>query len=199
MINRRVVLSWLSAVGVSAIRTPRPLVSSPTQGTGDGWQKFPGNPVLGGQYGTCFDICVLQDQGKFRMWLSWRPKKSVAISESSDGIQWSAPRIVLPPDPSTGWEDDINRPSVVRRGDGYHMWYTGQTWSKTPSAEGREDGHSAIGYATSNDGVDWVRQSSKPVLAAETPLGRRGGHVPPCALGREERTVANVVFRRRPI
>ena len=103
------------------------------------------------------------------MWLSWRPKKSVAISESSDGIHWSAPRIVVPPNPSSGWEDDINRPSVVKRGDGYHMWYTGQTWSKAPSAEGREDGHSAIGYATSSNGVDWVRQSSKPVLTAKAP------------------------------
>jgi hypothetical protein len=65
MINRRIVLSWLGAVGVSAIRTHQPLASAPTPGTGGEWQKYPGNPVLGGQYGTCFDICVLEDQGRF--------------------------------------------------------------------------------------------------------------------------------------
>ncbi len=167
--NRRVVLSWLGAAGVSAFKTLDGIAAVKTGGTAGGWRKYQGNPVLGGQYGTCFDICVREDHGMFRMWLSWRPKKSIALSESSDGIKWSAPRIVLPPNPSSGWEDDINRPAVVRLGNGYHMWYTGQTWSKRQSAEGRENGHSAIGYATSSNGVDWIRQSSKPVLSAEAP------------------------------
>jgi beta-1,2-mannobiose phosphorylase / 1,2-beta-oligomannan phosphorylase len=123
-----------------------------------GWVKYKGNPVLGGQYGTCFDICVLRESGQFRMWVSWRPKQSVAITESADGIQWKPPQIVLGPRPETGWEDDINRPIVVRRNDGYHMWYTGQ-------AKGR----SAIGYATSIDGITWARQSDKPVLVSEAP------------------------------
>jgi beta-1,2-mannobiose phosphorylase / 1,2-beta-oligomannan phosphorylase len=123
-----------------------------------GWTKYKGNPVLGGQYGTCFDICVLRESGKFRMWVSWRPKQSVAITESADGIHWKPPEIVLGPRPETGWEDDINRPIVVRREGGYHMWYTGQ-------AKGR----SAIGYATSADGIAWVRQSEKPVLVSEAP------------------------------
>jgi predicted GH43/DUF377 family glycosyl hydrolase len=123
-----------------------------------GWEKYPGNPVLGGQYGTIFDICVLHEEGVYRMWVSWRPKKSIALTESKDGIHWSTPEIVLPPDPQTGWEDDMNRPVVVRRDDGLHMWYTGQAGSK-----------SKIGYAKSANGRDWVRQSSKPVLEATLP------------------------------
>jgi predicted GH43/DUF377 family glycosyl hydrolase len=121
----------------------------------DGWVKYPGNPVLGGQYGTCFDLCVLHESGKYRMWVSWRPKQSVALTESTDGIHWSPPQIVLGPRPQTGWEDDINRPTVVRREDGYHMWYTGQA-----------KGSSSIGYATSADGIVWVRQSDRPVLVS---------------------------------
>jgi len=167
MINRRVVLSWLGAAGLSALRTSKGVAELTAPGTTGGWQKYQGNPVLGGEYGTCFDICVIEEQGKFRMWLSWRPKKSIGLSKSSDGIHWSAPRIVLAPNPSSGWEDDINRPVVVKRDDGFHMWYTGQTWSKQSSPEGRLDGHSAIGYATSSDGLDWTRQAAKPVLAAE--------------------------------
>ena len=122
-----------------------------------GWEKYSGNPVLGGQYGTCFDICVLHEQGRYRMWLSWRPKKSVALTESKDGIHWPAPRSFCP-EPDTGWEDDINRPVVVHREDGYHMWYTGQA-----------DGKSKIGYAKSSEGRVWVRQSPKPVLESTCP------------------------------
>ncbi len=114
---------------------------------------------MGGKYGTCFDISVLKERDTYRMWLSWRPKQSVALVESHDGIHWSEPpRIVLPPKEGNGWEDDINRPVVLKREDGYHMWYTGQA-----------NGHSWIGYATSPDGINWLRQSSQPVLSPELP------------------------------
>ena len=126
-------------------------------GSGD-WVKYTGNPVLGGQYGTCFDICVLREADKYRMWVSWRPKQSIAITESKDGLHWCPPEIVLGPRPESGWENDMNRPVVVRREDGYHMWYTGQA-----------KGQSRIGYATSPDGRAWARQSLKPVLEAVAP------------------------------
>jgi len=130
----------------------------PAAETAGGWRKYAGNPVMGGQYGTCFDIAVLREGGKYRMWLSWRPKKSIALVESADGFHWSEPpQIVLGPRPETGWEDDINRPVVVKRADGYHLWYTGQV-----------KGKSCIGYATSADGVTWKRMSDKPVLVADT-------------------------------
>ncbi len=121
-----------------------------------GWVKYEGNPVLGGKYGTCFDVCVLKEAPGYRMWVSWRPRKSVAVVESPDGVHWAEPpTVVLGPRRETGWEDDINRPVVLRLQDGYHMWYTGQA-----------AGHSAIGYATSRDGVQWQRASNKPVLSA---------------------------------
>jgi beta-1,2-mannobiose phosphorylase / 1,2-beta-oligomannan phosphorylase len=163
---------WCCAVGGILFLTPVPRLpaagqaSSPPPAaqnaegnvqTTAGWVKHPGNPIMGGQYGTCFDISVLLDGGTYRMWLSWRPKQSVALVESKDGVRWSEPpRIVLGPRKETGWEDDINRPVVLKRGDGYHMWYTGQA-----------KGHSWIGYATSPDGVTWKRMSEKPALAPE--------------------------------
>jgi predicted GH43/DUF377 family glycosyl hydrolase len=83
----------------------------------------------------------------------------VALVESQDGIHWSEPpQIVLGPRKETGWEDDINRPFVLKRADGYHLWYTGQA-----------KGHSWIGYATSPDGVTWQRLSDRPVLTADQP------------------------------
>jgi predicted GH43/DUF377 family glycosyl hydrolase len=124
-----------------------------------GWVKYEGNPIIGGQYGTCFDVSVLKDGGRYRMWLSWRPKQSLALVESKDGIHWSEPpQIVLGQRKETGWEDDINRPVVLKRQDGYHLFYTGQA-----------KGHSAIGYATSADGIVWKRMSDRPVLSPEKP------------------------------
>jgi predicted GH43/DUF377 family glycosyl hydrolase len=123
-----------------------------------GWLKSSANPVLGGKLGTCFDVALLREDGQYRMWFSWRPKASLALVESADGIHWTEPVIVLGPNKGTKWEDDINRPVVVRRADGYHLWYTGQA-----------HGHSWIGYATSQDGKTWTRRSATPVLSPEQP------------------------------
>lgn len=130
-----------------------------TTTTNGAWVKYSGNPVMGGKYGTCFDVSVLKEGDNYRMWVSWRPKGSIALVESKDGLHWSEPpKIVLGPRRETGWEDDINRPVVIKREDGYHMWYTGQS-----------EGHSRIGYATSVDGVVWRRMSEKPVLSPDQP------------------------------
>jgi predicted GH43/DUF377 family glycosyl hydrolase len=153
--TRRQLVRLLAAAGAGFALLPSSRLFASPEGD---WVKYQGNPVLGGQFGTCFDICVLREAGVFRMWVSWRPKQSVAITESKDGIHWSPPEIVLPPEHSTGWEDDINRPIVVRRGDEYHMWYTGQA-----------KGKSKIGYATSGDGRVWKRQSPTPVLESTEP------------------------------
>jgi sucrose-6-phosphate hydrolase SacC (GH32 family) len=122
--------------------------------TAGGWKKHEGNPVLGGRLGTCFDVAVLKEDDIYRMYFSWRPKKSIALAESRDGIHWGEPAIVLGPNPTTDWEEEVNRPVVVKKPDGYHLWYTGQA-----------RGHSWIGYATSRDGKGWDRRSAKPVLS----------------------------------
>src|SRR5438477_13152739 len=80
-----------------------------------GWVKSPDNPVLGGDLGTCFDISVLKEQDLYRMWFSWRPRKSIALVESRDGVRWSKPPlIVLSPNDKNDWERDINRPIVIK-------------------------------------------------------------------------------------
>jgi predicted GH43/DUF377 family glycosyl hydrolase len=121
-----------------------------------GWRKYEKNPVLGGELGTCFDMAVLDEGNTYRMYFSWRPKRSIALVESSDGIYWSEPRIVLGPRSRFGWEGRVNRPAVIKHKNNYHMWYTGQSKDR-----------SWIGYATSLDGVRWQRASDKPVLSPE--------------------------------
>ena len=127
--------------------------------TNGGWIKYENSPVLGStETGTVFEPFVLEDTHGYRMYFSWRPRKSIAVTTSQDGVNWSDPRIILTPKLDTGWEDDLNRCTVVKREDGYHMWYNGQargcTW---------------IGYATSPDGYEWTRHGNKPAVRPEYP------------------------------
>jgi len=139
----------------STVNAPRPPSNEPE--TAGGWTKYAGNPVLGGSLGTCFDICVLKEGKSYKMWFSWRPKKSIALTESTDGIHWGEPVIVLGPNPGNDWETDLNRPFVIHNRSGYRMWYTGQTNTQ-----------SRIGYATSKDGKVWERPVKEPVLVPDT-------------------------------
>ena len=123
-----------------------------------GWRKSEQNPVLGGALGTCFDVSVRKEGNTFRMWFSWRPRRSIALVESADGIHWSRPVIVLRPDTASGWQSAVNRPTVLKRPDGYHMWYTGQASER-----------SWIGHAVSDDGRAWRRTAQEPVLSPEQP------------------------------
>src|SRR6185437_10596754 len=84
-----VVLTLLGAGWASA--APAELSFPPTS---SGWEKYPGSPVLGGSLGTCFDVAVLKDGDLYRMYFSWRPRKRVALVESTDvftGINRSSP------------------------------------------------------------------------------------------------------------
>ena len=129
-----------------------------TQG---GWVKYEGNPVFGNaEIGTCFDVHVHKLPGCCRMYFSWRPKASIAYIESEDGVHWNdTPHIVLEPDPASGWEDDVNRNSVVRFPDRTYMWYTGQS-----------RGFSRIGCTVSTDGEKTFHRISRfPVMIPELP------------------------------
>lgn len=130
-------------------------------GTRDGWEKYQKNPVLGGRYGTCFDLSVMWDEGIYKMWFSWRPKECIAYSESKDGLEWGEPVKVLEPDPESEWDrDELNRPSVIKKDGIYKMWYSGQM---DPY---KNEGRSYIGYAQSTDGIHWER-FSKPVMVPD--------------------------------
>lgn len=121
------------------------------------WKKYSNKPVLGNENtGTVFDPYVMKDlDGKYRMYVSWRKNKSIAVTTSEDGINWSELKEVLNRDKSTGWEDDINRATVIYKDDMYYMWYTGQT-----------NNVSKIGYAVSKDGYSFEK-IEQPVLVPE--------------------------------
>jgi len=134
------------------------------KGTRAGFVKYKGNPVLGGELGTCFDVSLLYEDSIYKMYFSWRDKKSVALTTSEDGIYFTEPTILISPiEHEKHWEDNINRPCVIHGSDGYHMWYTGQ-YNQTV-----REGTSQIFHAFSEDGVHFERTSDSPVLSPELP------------------------------
>ena len=139
-------------------------MSDKKQGTNGGFEKYVHNPVLGGHLGVCFDISMLYEDGIYKMYFSWRDKKSVALTTSNDGIHFGEPIILIEPrEHERHWEDDINRPCVVKTEEGYHMWYTGQYH------ETNREGTSHIFHAFSKDGINFERTNDEPVLSADKP------------------------------
>lgn len=143
-----------------------------------GWRKYEGNPIIGDENDFKFDNHVVKLEDKYRMYYSWRNHYSIAMTESLDGIHWSEPVLVIQPRPETGWEDDINRGTIVYKDGFYQMWYSGQTtggvemesdeWTEAYlEASTNESGTSAIGYATSEDGVNWQRYDEPVILPSE--------------------------------
>jgi predicted GH43/DUF377 family glycosyl hydrolase len=122
------------------------------------WVKYAGNPVLGGNLGTCFDMSVLVVDDRHRMWFSWRPKHGIGYAESTDGLNWEVrDEIVLGPaaeDPAEQLE--VTRPFVLDEGGRLTMWY---------AAHGKD--RVVISRASSPDGVVWQRHGV--VLAPASP------------------------------
>jgi beta-1,4-mannooligosaccharide phosphorylase len=124
------------------------------------WEKFPGNPILGGALGSCFDISIARVADGYRMWFSWRPRRGIGLAESRDGLVWTArPDVVLGPDGRDAEEcREVSRPYVLLD-DGHHtMWYAGHGEDRV-----------VIRRATSSDGVAWERSGTvlEPVVAWE--------------------------------
>jgi predicted GH43/DUF377 family glycosyl hydrolase len=145
------------------------------------WVKYENNPVFGdSKTGTCFDLIVLPGGGsgfKYKMYFSWRPKCAIASALSSDGIHWTEPEILLAPDETTGWEDNINRCAALELDGALHMWYTGQAHD-----------NSWIGYARASSGGKLERMSREPVLFPELPCENMSV-MNPCVLWDEKRRV----------
>lgn len=123
------------------------------------FKKYENNPILGNaQLGTCFDVYVTRENGKFRMDFSWRKKDALAVCFSDNGIDWSEPVITLDADKKSGWEDMVNRNCVLKIDGKYKMWYTGQA-----------RGYSYIGYAESDDGIHFKKICDNPIMIPTNP------------------------------
>ena len=119
--------------------------------------------------------CIIKDGDRFRMYYTANDGKDhwcAGYAESPDGVAWTKPKLgavayagskdnnlVLFADPSRG-ERRLAHPWVIKDGDGYRMYYSVTT----------QGGTYAIGTATSEDGIHWVKDPKVIVL----PRGPKG-------------------------
>jgi predicted GH43/DUF377 family glycosyl hydrolase len=107
---------------------------------------------------------VISDSGVYKMWYTGLDNNGVfrvGYATAPDGVAWTkyAGNPVLDVGASGSWEgEDVVRPTVIKEGSTYHMWYHGS------------DGvTSRIGHATSLDGLTWTRDAANPVLDVDPP------------------------------
>ena len=161
--------------GRTWIRFPSPVLTEQNQ-----WEL----PVLcdmdGRDYtepvvvGGVLEPSVMYFAGKFRMWyvgvgeLNHMLTFRIGYAESPDGMVWTRRATpVLDVGEFGDWDDAVvSHVNVVRDGDQYRMFYFGSsllTAAYCDSIGGCIQMPGAIGTATSNDGVRWVRAPG-PVL-----------------------------------
>jgi hypothetical protein len=152
--NLKVTVPWLNTIGL-AIFNPQT-------------QKFEKNslaPMMDRSHEDPFSISypsILFENGVYRMWygsnLSWGKDQSemkhvFKYAESVDAIHWTRTnQIVLNlihPN-----EYALSKPFVVKEKDGsYSMWYSYRACGNITTYR--------IGYATSSNGIDWVRKDDQ--------------------------------------
>ena len=143
------------------------------------WEKYQNNPVmvkdttLAGTWewaGIGQPTCLVEND-TFKMWYvaagvptlddtTYRGRISYAYS--LDGINWvkHGPAVLdvgLPGEWDSEW---LDTPGILRDQTGYKLYYFGNSvWREEPRPV-----HSAIGLATSTDGINWQRCEINPVL-----------------------------------
>ena len=97
--------------------------------------------------------------------VSW----SIALASSEDGINWnkySTPVL----EPNQSWENGmVKASSIYFDGEIFEMWYSGET---------------GIGYARSQDGINWIKYEGNPVLAPGEFGWSRTKTIQPCVIHR---------------
>ena len=135
-----------------------------------GWEKY-GSPVLGDETtASVFDPFVVMIEDRYRLFVSERKNSGIICTDSTDGTEWEKWKVALEAGDKGSWEERVNRASVCKIDGKWLMWYTGQSRN-----------NSAIGIATSDDGIRFTRMQQKPILVPSEPY-EKGSVMNPCVL-----------------
>lgn len=149
---------------------------------GVNWNKHLGNPILDVSYTGGWDSLgvetasvIIDDLApaseRYKMWYAGQTFNSyryeIGYAFSPDGINWTKhSNPVLEVGATSEWDNGfLEGPSVIKDGNTYKMWYCG--YDAVVDFSGT-DGHANVGYATSVDGVNWVKHTNNPILTTGT-------------------------------
>jgi hypothetical protein len=116
----------------------------------------------------CASSSILIENGIWRMWylsnVEWKihsnraePYYHIKYAESKDGMVWKREGLVCI-DFKNPEEGGISRPSMIKDGTLYRMWYSYRAGSDYRS---NRSNTYRIGYAESLDGLDWMRKDEE--------------------------------------
>jgi len=124
------------------------------------WDKR-SKPIMEGDPGTwnedgIINPKVIYEDDTFKMWFAgWAGDPGlIGYATSADGVVWTKhPDPVLEPEPGSFYDTWVVTGSVIRMNDTLKMWFFG--WDET---------NFRIGYATSDDGIDWTVQNDNEAV-----------------------------------
>lgn len=139
------------------------------------WKKYSANPIIGGGKPGSWDEFradpfVMKEDGIYKMWFAGHKppedsqqgeyketKGQIGYAESQDGINWKIyPEPVLQNGPEGSYDFQVAEvPNVIKNGNIYEMWYSGKS---------SDNGLNNIFHATSNDGINWIKDHNNPVI-----------------------------------
>lgn len=157
--NQRRNISYHLAIGLAISRD-----------NGETFEKISSGPILDRNLHDpifCAAPCVHRTENGFTMWYisgtGWpeyngkpEPVYLVKRATSIDGIQWQTTEDVCIPYKFDG--EALGRPWVTTDSGGFHMIYSSRGTEAYRETSGE---HYRLGYATSKDGVNWVRKDSE--------------------------------------
>ncbi len=137
--------------------------------------KHTSNPILlptGGAEGdNIYNPFLIQKDDKIWMYYAGfdSTHDRIFLAESSDGINFTRlnnGNPVLDIGPTGSWDEKhSNDPIVIKVGNNYHLWYSGENNSL----------ESAMGHATSSDGIHWQKDTVNPVLKRDLSIAWESG------------------------
>ena len=134
------------------------------------WTKYENNPIVDAGPEGSWDSngaahpAVLKRGSTYLMWYSGFDADGfirIGHARSNDGIHWKKYKNnpVIDLGAPGEWDDFwINAPKVIFHHGKFHLWYWGVNTSGF--------GGSAMGYATSRDGIHWEKHPANPVMVA---------------------------------
>ncbi|OFX56552.1 MAG: hypothetical protein A2046_09695, partial [Bacteroidetes bacterium GWA2_30_7] len=149
-----------------------------TSNDGINWYKHPNNPIFtkgnvgewDGSWVESTNVNFDTVTGEYKMWYNgvdtttW--KINIGLATSTDGVNWS--KYVNNPVVQTGnWGeyDDmwLGTPTVLKMDNFYEMWYSATSTNSYNYVTASFDTVS-ICYATSIDGINWLKHSNNPLF-----------------------------------
>jgi predicted GH43/DUF377 family glycosyl hydrolase len=143
---------------------------------GINWVRSKNNPVLepieSWSVQGFSGICVIKDGSIYKLWYEGIDSQStshIGYATSLDGINWDINNSnpVFSPGGNDAWDnEDVGNPCIIKEDSIYKMWYWGDDVTT---------GIDQIGLAISNNGINWQRVGSEPVIAPDPDIWWQGG------------------------